>query len=153
MWAKIVSPTEAGMASQYPSHSAFCAWRIQSPVGVIASCCSGSIAGFSLKHSSFIKGEATRWWGFTRRIQVAKGWEVAKCVTQVGFPSKQAVTRICMQVACWGEAELGEAAVASRANPKGRSPEMSELRGAGGALLRGGCPQAPSAEGSSQGGP
>lgn len=46
------------------------------------------------------------------------GLGVAKCVTQVGFPSKQVVRHICMQVACWGEVELGGAAVAPGPTPK-----------------------------------
>ena len=85
------------MASQYPSHSAFCAGRIQSLIGVIASCCSGSIPGFSLKHSNFMKGEATRWWGFTRRIQVAKGWEVGLLQPIVPSPKKGMSHLLCLK--------------------------------------------------------
>lgn len=56
------------------------------------------------------------------------GLGVAKSVMKVGFPSKQVVRHICLQVACWGEVELEGAAVESRANPKGWPPEISELK-------------------------
>ena len=68
-----------------------------SPTGVIASCCSGSTAGFSLKHSSFIKGEAARWWGFPRRIQIAKGWEVGLLQQIVPSPKKGMSHLLCLK--------------------------------------------------------
>ena len=95
----------------------------------------GGVRATGRSQAEWVRRDETQgaWWipGRGSTVAEARGswalhnrWALgaAKSVMKVGFPSKQVVRPICMQVTCWGKAELEGAAVESQANPPKDGP-------------------------------